>query len=203
MFSSHLRSTLLPLSLVVCIGAFAARGVLKADGVIRVKGTDLHNAQVTVVPGHAVAYSLPVGSKHLTLDLPLDDVYLVSVQQIGCPTKEVYFDTRVPVDMHAMVFKFPFQVTLESLPADRMFIYDGPVGFVRYVHALKDFGYETNYTVRVEEDLKLRMKEIQQTGVDPKIIAPPIQARVIDRPRGGYDAAVGTFADAGGVKSVG
>ncbi len=186
-----LRSTVLPLSLLLSFGAFAARGVLKADGIIRVKGADLHSATVTVVPGNAASYGLPVGSKHITLDLPLDDVYLISVQREGCPTKEVYFDTRVPVEMHGTVFQFPFQVTLESLTPERMFVYEGPVGFVRYVHALKDFGYETRYIIRVEEELKERMRSIRETGVDPKVPAPIASAIVVDRPPGEHNAALG------------
>ena len=191
---SPLRSTILALSLLLSFGAFAARGVLKADGIIRVKGADLHSATVTVVPGNAASYGLPVGSKHITLDLPLDDVYLISVQREGCPTKEVYFDTRVPVEMHATEFQFPFQVTLESLPAERMFVYDGPVGFVRYVHALKDFGYETRYVIRVEDELKERMRSIRESGVDPKVSIPIVSAIVVDRPRGEYSAALGAVA---------
>lgn len=193
MFSSILRTTILPISLIVALGASAARGVLKADGIIRVMGADLQSAKVTIVPGNAAAYSLPVSSKHITLDLPLDDVYLISVEREGCPTKEVQFDTRVPVDMHASEFQFPFLVTLEHLSQERMFAYNGPVGFVRYDHTLKDFGYETNYVVRVDEDLNQRMKMIKATGVDPKLMAPISSAIAIDRPRGAYSAALGTF----------
>ncbi len=189
--NTSLRLLLPSLSLVVCASAFGSRGVLKADGVIRVKGADIHSASVTVVPSNAVSYVLPVDAKHIMLHLPLDDVYLISVQREGCPTKEVYFDTRVPVEMHAAEFAFPFMVSLEHMDAERMFAYAAPVGFVRYVHALKDFGYETQYVIRVKEELNERMTAMTRSGVDPKVIMPFAQAQVIERPSGAYSAPLG------------
>lgn len=193
MFPSTLRSIVLPLSLLVSVSAIGARGVLKADGIIRVKGAELSSATITVVPSNAASYVLSVAAKRIVLDLPLDDVYLVSVARVGCPTKEVYFDTRVPAEMHSSEFTFPFQITLEHLTAARMFAYASPVGFVRYVHGLKDFGYETKYVIRVEEELKQRMQAFQETGVDPKRMATIAQARTADRARGEYSAALGAF----------
>jgi len=195
MLPSAIRSSILALTLLVSAGVCAERGALKADGIIRVKGADVFGTTVTVVPGNAASYSLFVDARHITLDLPLDDVYLVSVRREGCPTKEVYFDTRVPVEMHASTFDFPFQITLERLSAERMFAYAAPVGFVRYAHTLKDFSYETQYVIRVEEELKQRMKEIQETGVDPKMIGEVAQARVVDRPRGEYSASLGSSVE--------
>ncbi len=197
MYTPALRTSTLALSFLVSFGALAERGVLKADGIIRVKGADISTATVTVVPGNASAYVMPVGSKHVTLELPLDDVYLVSVEREGCPSKEVYFDTRVPVEMHAAQFAFPFMVSLEHLEPEHMFAYAAPVGFVRYVHGLKDFGYETQYVVRVEDELKKRMDGMRDTGVDPSEMTPVAQVRVIDRDRGLYSAPRGVHAEEG------
>lgn len=186
MHASYTRTPLfIALSLVATIGS-AARGMLRADGILRVKGADLSTASITVVPEGASSYSLPIGTKDFALYLPLDDVYLVSVAREGCPTKEIYIDTRIPVEMHATNFLFPFMVTLEHLTADRMFAYAGPVGFVRYLHQLKDFGYETVYIAQVEEDLRYRMDAVRGTGVDPKVLLPVFSALVVDRPRGAY-----------------
>ena len=197
MLSAHARSfSFFTLALAATTG-FAARGVLQADGVLRVKGADLSTTSITVVPNGAPSYSLPIGTKHFTLLLPLDDVYLISVAAVGCPTKEIYLDTRVPVEMHATDFQFPFMVTLEHMAPELMFVYAGPVGFVRYLHPLKDFGYETQYVAQVDESLKLRMETVRATGVDPRISAPMLPARVVDRARGAYSTSSELQTEAG------
>ncbi len=164
--------------------ANAARGVLKANCILKVKGADLATSSVMVVPDGAPAFSLPAGTRKFTLDLPLNDIYLVSFEREGCPTKQVYFDARVPVELHTTEFTFPFQVTLEHLTADRLFHYDGPVGFVRYQHALRDFGYETQYVVKVNDELRERLEQLRTKGIDPKKFLAPAAAIAIDLPRG-------------------
>jgi hypothetical protein len=188
------NATLLPILLgTACLAPpalYGSRGVLNADGILLVKGADASTAMITVVPENAAAYSLAAGTKRFVLNLPVNDTYLVSFMREGCPTKEVYFDTRVPVERTADAFSFPFQVTLEHMRADRMFAYDGPVGFVRYQHPVLDFGYETQYVVKVNQELHDRMREMESTGTDPKIIQAPTAAMVVDIPRGGGEPIV-------------
>lgn len=173
----------------------ADRGTLHADGVFAVRGAALAQAKVHVVPFGAAAYTLPMGTDRFVLDLPIDDTYLLSFERPGCPTKEVHFDTRVPVERINEDFTFRFKVTLEHMDEDKMFTYAGPVGFVRYMHELNDFGYETEYIVKVDEDLKERMKEYKVTGVDPKVIMPPTAALVITRPNKSSNAGTVTVAE--------
>lgn len=163
----------------------AERGTVRADGLFIVQGAALDRAIVRVIPSGAKAYSLPMGTERFVLDLPVNDTYLVSFERPGCPTKEIYFDTTVPVERHTEDFEFRFKVTLEHMQKERMFTYDGPVGFVRYMHELKDFGYETQYVMKMNKDLKQRLEEYQQSGVDPKVINVPRVARVVDRKRDG------------------
>lgn len=161
--------------------AFADRGNVQANGLFIVRGAAMDRAIVRVVPTGAKAYSLPLGTERFILDLPLNDTYLVSFERPGCPTKELYFDTSVPVEQHAEGFEFRFKVILQHVEKERMFSYEGPVGFVRYMHQLKDFGYETNYVVKVDEKLKERMEGYKVTGVDPQGELPPMAALVVDR----------------------
>lgn len=185
MGTALLRTTLLYFPILFALNAHAARGTLLADGILRVKGADLSTATITVVPNGAPAYMRSIQTREFDLSLPLNDTYLISFSREGCPVKEVYFDTSVPVDHHAALFSFPFQVTLDHVGPERMFAYAGPVGFVRYMHELKDFGYETQYVVKVNDELHERMREMQATGMDPKRIAAPTAAVVLTLPRGG------------------
>lgn len=172
-------------ALLISPNTSAERGTLHADGLFIVQGAALDRAIVHVVPSGAKAYSLPMGTARFVLDLPVNDTYLVSFERPGCPTKEIYFDTSVPVERHTEDFTFRFKVTLEHLTKERMFTYEGPVGFVRYMHELNDFGYETQYVMKMNRDLKERMEEYKGSGVDPKVIDVPRSARVVDRKRDG------------------
>ena len=184
------NATLLPIFLgalgMAPSALHASRGMLNADGILVVKGADISTARITIVPENAAAYGLEVGTKRFTLRLPVNDTYLVSFVREGCPTKEVYFDTRVPVEFTARDFDFPFQVTLEHLSPERMFTYEGPVGFVRYQHPITDFGYDTQYIVKVDDELRERMKEMEATGTDPKVMS-AMSAMVVDVSRDGSE----------------
>lgn len=190
MLNATLRATALSLLTALALPSMAATGTLHADGILVVKGAELNGTTITVVPHSAPAYQLPAGTKRFTLSLPVDDYYLVSFTREGCPTKEIYFDATVPAEHVQNDFDFPFMVTLEHLPAERMFSYEGPVGFVRYLHGIEDFGYETQYIVKMQEHLKERMDAVQSTGVDPKPASVAYTAMVVDRPMDGGEPIV-------------
>lgn len=177
----------LPIALAAILSTHsvsADRGTIRADGFFVVLGATIDAALIRVVPSGAAAYSLPMGTSRFVLELPLDDTYLVSFERPGCPTKEIHLDTSVPADRMNQEFTFRFKVTLESMDEDRMFTYDGPVGSVRYMQEFNDFGYETQYLVKVNKDLKERMKRYRINGLDPKVIVAPTAALVNDGPRG-------------------
>jgi len=196
MLSLRLRSITFAVFAFAGATGFAARGVLRADGLLRLKGVDPRTTSIMVVPEGSPSYSLPSGTKDFELQLPLDDIYLISFSGHDCPFKVIYFDARVPVESHAAVFDFPFMVTLERVAPEHMFVYAGPVGFVRYLHSIKDFGYETQYAVQVDHDLQLRMDAIRATGVDPKSFLQMLPARVVNLPRGEYNTSSISFIDA-------
>lgn len=158
----------------------ADRGTLHADGVLSVKGAREGRARVTVMPMDKPAYMLPQGLSRFVLDLELDNTFLITFEQEGCVTKELYFDTTVPVEQHTAEFSFPFKVTLEDHGHAGAFTYAGPVGFIRYHAEITDFGYETDYTIKVDDSFHQRMAVLKSTGTDPKLaIAMPLAAKVV------------------------
>lgn len=185
MLQATLRASFFSLITGLALPSTGATGTLRADGILVVKGAELTGTVITVVPHNARAYQLPAGTERFVLRLPVDDHYLVSFTREGCPTKEIYFDATVPAEFVQNNFNFPFIVTLEHQPPERMFKYEGPVGFVRYVHGIEDFGYETQYLVKMQESLKGRMDAVQATGVDPKPASASFTAIVVDRPMHG------------------
>jgi hypothetical protein len=178
-FNTRSLFSILAYALLVCT-AFGSRGELKADGTLRTRGVREGELRVTVMPLNAPAYTLPVGSKRFILELELDNTFVVTFEQAGCITKQLYFDTTVPADMHGGSFTFPFQVTLDARDEKHAFAYAGPVGFVRYHHHVGDFGFETNYTVLVDPSFGERSAEMDRGGSDPIIVVPTaMAARVV------------------------
>jgi hypothetical protein len=160
--------------------AFGSRGELKADGTLRTRGVREGELRVTVMPLNAPAYTLPIGSTRFVLELELDNSFVVTFEQAGCITKQLYFDTTVPADLQGGSFTFPFQVTLDKRDEKHAFAYAGPVGFVRYHHQIGDFGFETNYAVLVDPSFGERSAEMEDGGKDPIIVIPTaLASRVV------------------------
>jgi hypothetical protein len=135
---------------------------LRVDGKVKIKGGDLNGARAIIVANDAGTASLDQGLAHFTYALRLQTQYLFSFEKEGYVTKQVLFDTRVPVEYLAMApFEFPFQVTLEPPPTGSSAEYVGPVGFVRFMPEREDFGYDTDYTMKVEPRMFERVREFR------------------------------------------
>jgi hypothetical protein len=96
------------------------------------------------------------------LSLPLDGTYLLSFEREGLVTKQVYFDTSVPVERHSEEMTFPFKVTLFPEGKDNIYVYAGPVGVVRYYVSENDFSYTTDYTLKDGAPMSKRINDLQQ-----------------------------------------
>jgi hypothetical protein len=96
------------------------------------------------------------------LSLPLDGTYLLSFEREGLVTKQVYFDTTVPVERHTESMTFPFKVTLFPEGKDDIYAYAGPVGIVRYYVAENDFSYITDYTLKEGAPMSKRIMDLQK-----------------------------------------
>jgi hypothetical protein len=147
----------------------ASAAVLLLDGKVRITGAPLDGA-IVVIMGHAgQANVLRSGLAHFEHALPLQSTFLLSFEREGCVTKQLYFDTHVPEEvMERAPFDFPFLVTLEAIPTGTPFEYAGPVGYIRYYAAQGDFGYDTDYSRKVDPLLVERMR-----NRDPQVTNAP------------------------------
>jgi hypothetical protein len=140
---------------------------LRIDGKVKIKGGELNGARAIIVADDAGTVGLDNGLAHFTYALRLQTRYLLSFEQEGYVTKQVLFDTRVPVEYLAMApFEFPFQVTLEPPPTGSSAEYVGPVGYVRFMPERKDFGYDTDYTMKIEQRMFERVREFRIAAMD-------------------------------------
>jgi hypothetical protein len=140
----------------------AARGMLHLDGILSVRGDRSSSARVIILPTGGMPTSMENVSGAFKLSLPLDGTYLLSFEREGLVTKQVYFDTTVPVERHTETMSFPFKVTLFPEGKDNVYAYAGPVGIVRYYVSENDFSYITDYTLKEGAPMSKRIMELQK-----------------------------------------
>lgn len=136
---------------------------LHLDGMLIVKGLPLDGSQVIVITKDGEAQVLNENLSHFTLNLELQKEYLVSFERPGCVSKQLRFNTNVPISaVNPEGFRFPFQVTLEPSPQGQHIEYAGPVGYIQYDKKLNDFSYSTDYRM-LKDDFLAKELEVVQT----------------------------------------
>lgn len=181
-----LRKSLLSVALLpLLVNASApARGTLRLDGILALRGSNEAQGRVVVFPLDAPEFVLEHVEGRFTTDLSLDHAYLLSFERTGMVTKQIYFDTSVPVERHASTMEFPFKVTLNPEGRDGVFAYAGPVGIVRYIAAIDDFGYETDYTLKAGAPMVDRIVQLMgRSSVEAPVLTPVVASATTVAPR--------------------
>jgi len=167
---SLLSAALLPL---LANASAPTRGTLHLDGILVLRGSHTVQGRVVVIPLDAPEFLLEHVEGRFTTDLSLDHAYLLSFERIGMVTKQIYFDTSVPVERHTSAMDFPFKVTLNPEGRDGVYAYAGPVGIVRYIAAIDDFGYETDYALKAGAPMTDRIVQLMgRSSVEAPLLAP-------------------------------
>lgn len=184
----------------------AARGTLHLDGILQVRGAAASSARIVVLPTGGMPYAMDNVSGRFTMSLPLDGTYLLSFEREGLVTKQVYFDTSVPVDKHQSELSFPFKVTLFSVGRNDVYTYAGPVGYVHYDAGKQDFDYETDYTLKpgmpMFQRISSLMAQMDDRGDDGLPKAAIITYRATNASAGSLPNVVAVAASPGEVENT-
>lgn len=168
--------------------ASAARGTLHLDGILQIRGGAASSARIVVLPTGGMPYAMDNVSGRFKMSLPLDGTYLLSFEREGLVTKQVYFDTSVPLDKFESELSFLFKVTLFSFGKNDVYEYAGPVGFVHYDAGKADFDYETDYTLKPGMPMFKRittlMAQMEDRGTDGLPKAVVVSYRASNAPAG-------------------
>lgn len=145
--------------------ALGASPQLRLDGILIVKGAPVEGSQVIVLSKGGEVRVLEEELAHFTFALDLQEDYLISFQREGCVSKQLRFNTHVPVAaLRPEGFQFPFQVTLEPPPAGQHMEYAGPVGYIHFDAGLGDFSYSTDYRM-LKEDFLAKEMQLARTAL--------------------------------------
>lgn len=144
------------------LGTASDRGTLALDGILSIRSSEHRSARVIVLPTGGVPYALEEVAGRFDLTLPLDGTYLLSFERDGLVTKQVYFDTTVPLERRSERMVFPFKVTLNPEGKDGIYAYAGPVGVVYYEASKSDFVHVTDYTLREGAPMAKRITQLME-----------------------------------------
>lgn len=149
--------------LLVPMGKPVNAEILVAEALIKVKGAGWEGTRITILPEFGEAYEIPMTSNRFELELGLQASYLIRAEHPECPTKEVFFDCRIPTLLESWDFEFPFEITLEKFPsAERSFTYAQPVGLVFFDEAKEDFAYSTDYS-RIMKATSIQQMQVRMS----------------------------------------
>jgi hypothetical protein len=97
--------------------------------------------------------------------LPLNRRLRLEISKVGCFSKLIDIDTRVPLEMK-YVYIFPFDLELyEFIPDFNPTPLQRPVAKVIYDGDKKNFEYDQTYTSNIGRDMKLLYKEYQEKSL--------------------------------------
>jgi hypothetical protein len=159
-----------------------ARGLLHADGLVRVLGADPARTRITILPADGEIYILDQGTRRFVLELKLNNTYLVSFEHPLCITKQLFFDTRVPDQYMLDEYAFPFEVELVADRTEGGMRYAGPVGYISYQEDLNDFDHVTDYSLEIDRRIRERMELLSTPPAHDVPIQLPLSISVPDAP---------------------
>jgi hypothetical protein len=161
-----MKTPLIPFVLLIAtitLGATVPQGLL-VDGKFRIKGVPMKGARVIVERNGVQVQVLHDDISRFTLNLDLQQDYVLHFVREGCLSKTLHFDTHMPESsMAAAPFRFPFLVTLEPKPMGSVVGYAKAVGVVVFDTATGDFDYSTNYALVRERTKRLGSVDVQRT----------------------------------------
>ena len=150
------------LQMPVATLCMASSEFLLVDGIVQVKDMPMEGTRLVALAEDGSSRVVTTGLARFTMALDLSTTYLLSFEREGCVSKSILFDTHVPDGFKGTApFDFPFKVTLSKRPGNDPYQYAGPVGFVHFSETIGDFGYDTDYSVKLDAPVFERMAEFQ------------------------------------------
>nr|MCU0320498.1 carboxypeptidase-like regulatory domain-containing protein [Flavobacteriales bacterium] len=167
--NSPLRSVLL-LFLLCMAAMLSAQPRFTVNGRMKVEAGDLSGARVVVYKNGVKERTITQSVGKFTLDLDLQQNYILSFEKDGFVSKKIAFNTKVPADAVANSFvPFDFAVSIFKQYDDvNLVVFNQPVGMIRYEQSEGDFDYDTDYTKSIQSQLQATQAAIEQKQKEEK-----------------------------------
>ncbi len=149
------RTLLMAFTLATTLLA-AGQNRFTVNGRLKIEGGDLSGARAVVYKNGQKERTVTSGLNKFSLDLELNQNYLISFEKDGYVSKKLSFNTKVPAEAMAGPFTaFDYGVSLFKQYDDiNIVVFNQPVGVIRYEPSQKDFDYDTDYTRSIQSQLQ-------------------------------------------------
>lgn len=161
--NSLLRTGVL-LLLAVLTSALVAQEKFTINGRLKVESGSLAGSRLVVYKNGEKHRVISTDLNRFSLDLDLNENYLLSFEKDGFVTKKLSFKTTVPAGSKALGYTpFDFVVSLfKQYDGVNIVVFNQPVGLIRYDRTIGDFDYDTDYTKSIQSALDAAQAEVIQ-----------------------------------------
>jgi flagellar biosynthesis GTPase FlhF len=148
--------------LTMAAPTFAQQGRFTIQGRLKVEGGGLEGARMVVFRNGQEDRVFTNNLSKFTLDLDLNQTYVINFEKDGFVTKKLSFDTHAPAAAAANGFTpFEFAVSIFKQYDDvNTVVFNQPVGMIRFDPGMDDFDYDTDYTKSIQSQLQKTMEEV-------------------------------------------
>ncbi len=156
----RLCSTLVAAWLAACC---MAQGKFVINGRLKVEGGGLDGCRMVVYKNGEKHRTITSDLQRFSLELELNESFILSFEKPGFVTKKLSFNTRVPATADPTGFRpFEFVVALfKQYDGLNTVVFNQPVGMIRYDAALGDLDYDTDYTKSIQSALQAAQQEVE------------------------------------------
>lgn len=140
------------------------QGKFTVNGRLKIEGSDLSGARAVIYKNGEKDRTVTTNLNKFSLELDLNENYVISFEKPGFVAKKLSFNTRVPADAVIKGFTpFEFAVSLFKQYDDiNIVVFNQPVGVIRYESGLGDFDYDTDYTKSIQSQLQQVLAEVEK-----------------------------------------
>ncbi|MEZ4755263.1 MAG: hypothetical protein R2817_00380 [Flavobacteriales bacterium] len=168
----------MPLSIRTILLAFwcfssallSAQSRFTVNGRMKVEAGDLAGARVVVYKNGVKERTITQNLAKFSLDLDLQQNYILSFEKDGFVSKKIAFNTKVPGSAVGNDFiPFDFAVSIFKQYDDvNIVVFNQPVGIIRYESSTGDFDYDTDYTRSIQSQLQEALAAVEKKQKEEK-----------------------------------
>jgi len=192
------RLLLALITLVLLPAVILGQTKFTVNGRVKIEGGDIEGSRVVVYKNGAKERTITVGLNKFSLDLEINQSYIMSFEKDGFVAKKISFNTKAPAEAVPNGFTpFDFAVSLFKQYDDiNLVVFNQPVGIIHYDSKLGDFDYDTDYTKSIQSQLEEVLQKVDEKQKQEEVAAKEEQALAVETAKAVAKAEVQAKKDA-------
>jgi len=170
------------LTLVLLPTVMIGQTKFTVNGRVKIEGGDIEGSRVVVYKNGVKERTITSGLNKFSLDLEINQNYIMSFEKDGFVAKKISFNTKAPAEAVPNGFTpFDFAVSLFKQYDDiNLVVFNQPVGIIHYDSKLGDFDYDTDYTKSIQSQLEEVLAKVEEKQKQEVAAAKEEQLRAVE-----------------------